>query len=231
MEESVKIAILVKAKKWFQELVDANLSNVNKLTDPSQFNINPFTVNYLANFLTGNSSKSSIAKALIYPRVLGTSIATSFGTAIQKFSSTVLDGFASTTSGIDIEFVDSVDGRKKFCQMKAGPNTINRDDVTTIADHFKKVTRLARTNNLMINSSDFVVGVVYGEAKDLSGHYKSLYNDHNFVVLAGKDFWQHLTGDENFYDDLISVASEIAVEQNSKKLLNQVIADLAKNLE
>lgn len=75
---------------------------------------------YLANFLTGNSSPKSIAKALIYPRILGTSITTSFGTNIQKFTNDVLDAFGSTTPGIDIEFIDRIDGHKKYCQMKSG---------------------------------------------------------------------------------------------------------------
>jgi len=50
-----------------------------KTKKASEFNINPFTATYLANFLTGDASPESIAKALIYPRILGTSINTTFG--------------------------------------------------------------------------------------------------------------------------------------------------------
>src|SRR5690606_17298596 len=98
---------------------------------------NPFLDKYKAQFLTGNDSPESVAKALIYPRVLGTSINTTFGSKMQKFCSEVLEGFASTTSGIDIEFIDLVDGHRKYCQVKAGPNTINKDDVDTINRHFQ----------------------------------------------------------------------------------------------
>lgn len=129
---------------------------------------------YLANFLTGNSSPQSIAKALIYPRVLGNSITTSFGTNIQKFASDVLDGFASTTSGIDIEFIDQVEGVRKYCQLKAGPNTINKDDVESIAGHFKGVINLAKVNGLRVSYDDMVVGLIYGEAHQLSAHYKRI---------------------------------------------------------
>jgi hypothetical protein len=94
-----KEEILESAKNWFREtIVENHAKNALKLVDASKFNINPFLAVYLANFLTGNSSKESIAKALVYARVLGTSINTSFGQNIQKFTSEVLDGFGSTTS-------------------------------------------------------------------------------------------------------------------------------------
>lgn len=57
---------------------------------------------------------------IIEARSLGTSINTSFGTNLQKFCSDILSGYASTTSGIDIEFIDFIDGKRKYCQIKAG---------------------------------------------------------------------------------------------------------------
>ena len=109
------------------------------------------------------SSALSLAKVLVYPRVLGTSITTSFGTSMQKFISTVLKGYGSTTSGIDIEFIDQIDGRKKYCQLKSGPDALNNYDVTTIINHFKSAKRLAKTNNLIVSSEDFIFCTVYGE--------------------------------------------------------------------
>jgi hypothetical protein len=117
MSNEIGLEILDKAKEWFRNIIAVNhIANTRKLKKSSEFNINPFLAIYLANFLTGNSSAKSIAKALIYPRILGTSITTSFGTNIQKFTNDVLDAFGSTTPGIDIEFVDRIDGHKKYCQ-------------------------------------------------------------------------------------------------------------------
>ena len=91
-----KAEILKKAKIWFSETIAKNhIKNTEKLTNPSEFIINPFLTVYLANFLTGNSKPESIAQALLLPRVLGTSITTSFGTNIQTFTSDVLDAFGS----------------------------------------------------------------------------------------------------------------------------------------
>ena len=230
MNKSEKKIILNKARDWFLDTIAKNhIINTEKLADPSEFNINPFLVTYLANFLTGNSSPESIAKALIYPRVLGSSITTSFGTNIQKFTSEVLSSFGSTTSGIDIEFTDQLDGHKKYCQLKAGPNTINKDDVETIHGHFSSIQRLSRTNNLRIPSDDLIVGVLYGEHQDLSGHYLSLERQYNHPVIVGQNFWHRLTGDTMFYHDLVAAIVQVAEQANGKSVIENTIQTLAKS--
>jgi hypothetical protein len=227
-----KEEILEKAKEWFRTtIVENHASNTKKLVNPKEFNINPFLTIYLANFLTGDSTPESIAKALIYPRVLGNSITTSFGTNVQKFTADVLEGFASVTSGIDIEFVDQIDGHKKYCQLKAGPNTINKDDVETIAGHFKSVIQLGRTNNLRIALGDMVVGLIYGGQEQLSGHYKRLEKQYNIPVLSAQDFWHRLTGDEGFYKELIAAIGSVAIDADYSAELNDIISELAKHEE
>lgn len=223
--------ILQSSKKWFRKSIALNhIKNSEKLANPAEFNINPFLAMYLANFLTGNSDKESIAKALIYPRVLGTSITTSFGTHVQKFANDVLNSYGSTTSGIDIEFIDQIDGDKKYCQLKSGPNTINKDDVETIAGHFKGVISLGRTNNLGLKMDQLIVGVIYGNESDLNSHYKRITSQYHFPVYSGKSFWHRLTGDENFYSDLSTSIGEVAIESDYKKELEHVIKKLGENL-
>jgi len=227
-----KEEILEKAKDWFKETIVKNhIKNTHKLKNPKSFNINPFLAVYLANFLTGNSDPKSIAKALVYPRALGTSITGSFGTNIQGFTNNVLSGYGSTTSGIDIEFTDHTDGHKKFCQLKLGPNTINKDDVETIAGHFKNVINLARTNHKRIAMDDLVVGVIYGDAKQLSSHYRRITSQYHYPVIVGKDFWHRLTGDADFYKDLLDAIASVAVEADFSSELEEVIAALAESNE
>lgn len=228
MKEMDKQTILKKAQQWFLSTIAKNhIVNTKKLADPGEFNINPFLVTYLANFLTGNSSPESIAKALVYPRVLGSSITTSFGTNVQKFTSEVLSSFGSAISGIDIEFEDQIDGQKKYCQLKAGPNTINKDDVETIHGHFGAVQRLSRTNNLRIPPDDLIIGVLYGEHSDLSSHYLSLESHHNHPVFVGNDFWHRLTGDDTFYHDLIAAIVQVAEQADGKRVIEETIQALA----
>lgn len=223
--------ILENAKTFFrdeivQNHIDGACKRASKL---SEYNINPFLFKYLANFLTGNDKPESIARALVLPRILGSSINTSFGMKIQNLISSLFQGLGSTTQGIDIEFIDAIDGKKKYCQLKAGPNTINHDDVTTIINHFNGVRSLARTNNLSVGINDLIVGVVYGEPSELSSHYKRIGN--TYPVIIGQDFWHRLTGKDDFYFELIDAIGEVALEVDASKVVEKTISALAKEIQ
>lgn len=231
MTQAEKKIILDKARQFFKDkIIQNHQKQTLKLETLDSFNPNPFLEQYLANFVFGSGDAVNVAKALIYPRVLGTSINTIFGTQMQSFCKDVLNGFASTTAGIDIEFVDQVDGRKKYCQIKAGPNTINKDDIKTILDHFKDIRNLARTNGLKDFNPDVdcIVGVFYGSFDDLSTMYKTINKSH--PVFAGKDFWKHLTGDDNFYNELIETIADVAKEVNGTTIINDVVQKLAAEI-
>lgn len=222
--------ILENAKQFFrdeivQNHIDGACKRASKL---SEYNVNPFLFKYLANFLTGNDSPESIARALVLPRILGSSINTSFGMKIQNLISSLFEGLGSTTQGIDIEFIDQIDNRKKYCQLKAGPNTINHDDVTTIINHFNGVRSLARTNNLNVGINDMIVGVVYGEPNELSSHYKNV--NKNYPVIIGQNFWHRLTGKEDFYFELIDAIGDVALEVDASNVVEQTIQKLAKEI-
>jgi len=225
-----KETIIQKWKTFFkEEIAENHKKNTLKLKHIKEFTLNPFLDNYKANFLLGDNSARSKATALVYARALGTSINTTFGTNLQKFCSDILSGYSSTTSGIDIEFIDFVDGRRKYCQIKAGPNTINKDDVKTISDHFISVKNLARTNHLNIELNDLIVGVFYGEPEDLSTHYKNIEKE--YPVYIGQSFWYRLTGDEDFYKALTIAIDEVASEYDGRKMLDEVIAELAEEID
>lgn len=223
--------LLLKAQTWFREtILPKHLANTEKLTNVNNFDINPFLAPYLAVFMTGELTAESIAKAITFPRVLGSSITTSFGQNMQKFISDVLGNvFGSTTQGIDIEFEDCIDGRKKYCQVKLGPNTINKDDVITIHDHFRAVRNLGRTNNIAVRQDDMVIGILYGIPNQESNHYKELSERYSYPLFIGQNFWHRLTGSEDFYQRLINAISTVALEANGKQTLDQVIAKLSKD--
>lgn len=230
MDNIEKQKILANAKKFFKErIIDKHIVNTKKCEDLSNFNVNPFLHKYLAQYAFGDSSPQSMAKALIYPRILGTSINTSFGTNMQYFCNEVLSSYASTTSGIDIEFVDCIDGRKKYAQIKSGPNFINKDDIKTITGHFKSIHNLARANKLQLNTTDCIVCVIYGKKDELNDHYKKI-NEY-YPVYVGQDFWFRLTGDKEFYNDIINAFVEAGNDADSTKLINEVIDKLARKIE
>jgi hypothetical protein len=234
ISDNRKLEICDAAKNWFREVIASNhIKNTKKLKNPQELDINPFTIAYLANFMSGEITPYTIARAIIYPRVLGTSIATSFGQNLQNFIPHLKDALGneakgSITSGMDIEYRDQIDNRLKYCQLKAGPNTINKDDVITLHTHFKAARNLAKTNGLTLSSDCMVVGVLHGERKKLNNHYKKLESEYGYVVLIGEEFWYHLTGDNNFYFELGQAIAEIALEFNSTQLLEDTIKTLAQ---
>lgn len=212
MEKVQKQAIIRSGKEYFRSVIIPNhLRNLKKLS-LSSFNFNPFLINYLAAFLCGNTEPESLARALVYPRILGTSLNTSFGQNIQVFISQLQEvvGGASGIDGIDIEFVDALDGRRKYCQCKAGPQTINKDDIATILGHFKYLMNKSRLDRMGLQLDDLVVGVLYGERVNLSANYKAI--DAHYPVLCGAEFWERLTADKNFYYQLAKAFGEVVEE-------------------
>lgn len=226
-----KETILLKFRQWFKDsLIESHRKNTEKLRDINEFNINPFLLYYLSNFLEGNSEPESLAKALVYPRALGTSITTSFGALMQgQFITKVLGAYGSSIAGIDIEFIDQLDGRKKYCQLKSGPNALNRDDVTTIKNHFKELQNRSRKNEGDVRIGDLVFCLIYGEKSEMNSFVKELGADYN--IFIGKEFWQRFTGDEHFYRDLIISAGQIANDVDMKNVVEDVITDLSVKID
>ncbi len=231
MTEQQKLAIIESGKEYFRSIIIPNhIRNLEKL-HLNSFKINPFLINYLASFLCGNTLPESLAKALVYPRILGSSINTTFGQNIQIFISQLSDiaGAASGIPGIDIEFTDALDGRKKYCQCKSGPQTINSDDVTSIMAHFKALINKARLDRLPIQIDDLIVGILYGE--DPSTNYKIINT--TYPVYCGEEFWEHLTGDKNFYMRLAKAFGQVAEEDgiDGSKLIMRKVHEIAKEIE
>lgn len=231
MTEDQKKAIIESGKNYFRtSIIPNHIKNLQKL-HLKDFDINPFLINYLAAFLCGNTDARSMAKALIYPRILGTSVNTSFGQNIQIFISQLAEvaGCASGIDGIDIEFIDAIDGRKKYCQCKAGPQTINKDDVDTILGHFKRLIGKARLDRISLQLDDMIVGVLYGER--ISANYKTIAT--TYPVYCGTEFWEHLTGDPNFYYQLAKAFGEVVEEDgiDGSSLILQKVEELAEEIK
>jgi len=133
--------------------------------------------------------------------------------------------------GIDISFVDRIDGREKYAQLKLGPDTINSSDVKTIHEHFRDIKNLGRTNNLKILNSDLIVGVLYGQDEFLNAHYLKLRTEHDYTVLVGNDFWVRLTGDNQFMNKLSKTIRESFEDIEFTPILNDVIKELSETEE
>lgn len=196
--------LLLIITDYFKNKIFENhkINSIKTHSKLKSYKINPIIVKYLSKILENDFTPIGIAKALYYPRILGTSINTSFGTRIQNMFVELNLAEGSLIKGMDIEFIDKIDKRRKWCQLKSGPNTINSEDVNPLLRKFTTVTNLARTNSMNLNNSDLILGVLYGEKDQLSQHYQKI--DKQFPVIIGKEFWHRITGFENFYDKLVS---------------------------
>lgn len=230
MTEEQKKAIIENGKAYFRSIIIPNhIKNLSKLK-LKDFDVNPFLINYLAAFLCGNTEPESLAKALVYPRILGASLNTSFGMSIQIFITQLQEivGGASGIDGIDIEFVDAIDGRKKYCQCKAGPQTINRDDVATIMGHFKNLIGKARLDRMPLQIDDMIVGILYGEK--MSANYRTI--SATYPVYIGAEFWERLTGDKDFYNVLAKAFGEVVEEDgiDGSALILSKVKEIAEEI-
>lgn len=216
---------------YFKEKIFEN-HKINSLKIHSKlksYKINPILVKYLSKILEDDFTPIGIAKALYYPRILGTSINTSFGTRIQNMFVELNLAQGSLIKGMDIEFIDKIDGRKKWCQLKSGPNTINSEDVNPLLKKFTTVTNLARTNIMNLNNSDLILGVLYGNQSQLSQHYKKI--DQQFPVIIGKEFWHRITGFPDFYDKLVLNLDEMILNLDTADFFKKGYTILAKEIE
>lgn len=232
MKTKTELELLQKIVNYFETYIfenhiKASLGVNSKL---KSYNINPIVVKYLSKILENNYSPEGVAKALYYPRVLGTSINTSFGTRIQNMFVELQIAEGSLIKGMDIEFIDKIDKRKKYCQLKSGPNTINSEDVNPLIKKFTDTINLARTNKAFsnINNTDFIVGVLYGEPNELSMHYKEI--DKNHPVIIGKDFWHRVTGYPDFYNGLVIALHECINNLDTKDLINKGCIELSNEI-
>jgi hypothetical protein len=212
----------------FENHINASLNANTKL---KSYNINPIVVKYLSKILDDDYTPIGVAKALFYPRVLGTSINTSFGTRIQNMFVDLEIAEGSKIKGMDIEFIDKIDKRKKWCQLKSGPNTINSEDVQPLIKKFTTTIQLARTNKALngISNNDFIVGVLYGEEAELSMHYKEINKTH--PVIVGREFWYRVTGYPKFYDGLVKELQKCINTLDTKDLINIGCAKLADEIK
>ncbi|WP_300567811.1 PmeII family type II restriction endonuclease [Flavobacterium sp.] len=227
-ENELRIEIVAYFETFiFENHINASLKVHSKL---KSYNINPIVVKYLSKVLEGNYSPEGVAKALFYPRVLGTSINTSFGTRIQNMFVELQIADGSLIKGMDIEFIDKIDNRKKWCQLKSGPNTINSEDVRPLMKKFTDTIQLARTNRALanVNNTDFMVGVLYGETSELSMHYKEIDKFH--PVIIGKDFWHRVTGFPDFYDGLVAALHECINNLDTKEFITKGCDELATEI-
>ena len=147
MDTDYKTKMLQAAEDSFQVLLTRRREKLKKLAQLKNHALNPLLDTHKSMYLFGDDTAENLARSLIYPSIIGTGLNTSFGDLIQKDYLMKFDNVqASGIKGIDIEFEHALTNDHIYCQLKAGVNTINADDVGPIVNKFEKAIRLIRDN-------------------------------------------------------------------------------------
>lgn len=146
---------------------------------------------------------------------------TLFGEFLEKLAIYVcketMGGYKSGITGIDLE-IDK-DGVRYIVTIKSGPNWGNSSQIKKMKDNFLTAKKTLRTQN----SGMIVVainGCCYGkdEKPDKGDYFK----------YCGQKFWSFITGDDDFYLDIIEPIGYMAKEKNEafndeySKLINKL---------
>lgn len=130
-----------------------------------------------------------------------------FGEFLEKLAifvnKKVFNGRKSSAEGIDLKF--KKDGVHYIVSIKSGPNWGNSSQIKRLISNFKKATRILRTNRKTTNVIA-VNGCCYGR-------YGS-YDKGDYIKICGQDFWYFISGDEDFYKDIIEPLGQKAKLNN-----------------
>ena len=136
---------------------------------------------------------------------------TIFGEFLEKLaifvSQECKNGFKSGIEGIDLEIID--DKIRYIISIKSGPNWGNSSQIKKMTDYFAKAKRILNTQNSSSLIQIIAInGCCYGKENQ---QYKS---NGDYYKLCGQAFWEFISGDENFYIDIIEPLGYKAKEQN-----------------
>ena len=131
-----------------------------------------------------------------------------------------MGGYKSGIIGIDFEF--SKNDIRYIVTIKSGPNWGNSSQIKKMKDNFVTAQKTLRTQNNTLHIVP-INGCCYGkDDKPDKGDY---------LKYCGQRFWSFISGDDNFYLDIIEPLGYKAKEKNDEfyeeydKLINQLTRD------
>jgi site-specific DNA-methyltransferase (cytosine-N4-specific) len=139
---------------------------------------------------------------------------TMFGNKLESFAiyvSNKLDGgFKSELPSIDLEF--ERDDNYYIVGIKSGINWANSDQAARMKDNFKTAREYLRIKGVEKNIVP-INGCIYGKNAKLFKKHKN-EPDKSFHRVAGQDFWRFISGDNEFYKEIIKPIEEEAQERD-----------------
>lgn len=210
-----------KVRKIFTDFLRRRISAVQRLR-LKDFNINPFLLRLLSEQMGLNSARS-IMKFLLDERFERGAV-TSAGDVFQKLA----EVFCERTGVEGADLMKRKGGRYYYIQVKAGPNTVDKDACEKLSQDL----RSAQRRHL---GSITVFGMAYGSVEQISNIVQK-YLDVD-MKLIGKDFWAFISDDPDCLQELYAIAGEVARSFRDTKgrtiaqLLQDKLEQLTKEFE
>lgn len=122
---------------------------------------------------------------------------TVFGNLLEEFAiainKTVFNGRKSSAKGIDLEFEQN--GIHYLVAIKSGPNWGNSSQIAKMQSDFTSAKKTLRTSSAENKQIEFVNGCCYGKDRNPQKQ--------NYTKLCGQDFWYFISGQDDFYLQII----------------------------
>ena len=183
-------ADLVTVKKQLQGIAQARFNALDKLSIET-LDFNPFLLRLL-----GFETPREIAEFMVTQRTERGAV-TSYGQRIQTIAKLI------TTRGTGVEGADickEKNGRRYYIQMKAGPNTPDKD----ILQQINTLLQGAIRRN---HGSVALLGMTYGKRDRVSSIIQK-YSQINWLI--GKEFWEFISDDPHFARTLFEIVQDIS---------------------
>jgi hypothetical protein len=122
-------------------------------------------------------------------------------------SNKIYGGTKSSAEGIDLEF--ERENIRYIVAIKSGPNWANSSQINKMKESFKKAKRILGTNALKINIVA-VNGCCYGRDNQP--------DKGDYLKLCGQRFWEFISGNNDFYTQIVEPVGHQAKEKNDNYL-------------
>lgn len=106
-------------------------------------------------------------------------------------------------SGKRFDMKKKKDSDTYYIQLKSGPNTMNVGMVNSLNEMIEKIEEKHEDGIGML-------GMTYGKENQVSSQIRDNLNNFDEKALIGKEFWEFLTDDEEYYSNLIGLIDSLS---------------------
>ncbi|UMZ73114.1 TdeIII family type II restriction endonuclease [Natranaerofaba carboxydovora] len=186
-----------------KDFLNKSYEKINEL-DLNDLDINIFLIKALA-----FSKAEEVIEFYIHQRITR-SVVTSWGICLEKIC--VFSGAKKIPENENVEdqgekfdIKKSYDDIDYYIQLKSGPNTMNVQMVKALNRMIEKIEQ--KNDNVKA-----ILGMTYGKNSAISGQIKKYLEDFDDRAYIGKEFWNLISGKENFYSELFEIIDKLSYE-------------------